>query len=268
MINKNPKIISSTNSSNYDNKNNRRGYNLLIFIKVLLLVAVIILLGYFVYYSSFFQVDSIEVEGGELVERSKLEQLAYDYLAREKNNIWLFDSYSLKQLVRDRFPVINKVVIQKGIPDTVKIIVYERKPKLVWVSDNQKYLVDDQGFAFINLNDYQEKKNQLQKKLIKIIDRSNLTVENNQRLVSKDWVDFVFQLDKRLLNDFNLPPKKYYITETAFDLYIVTEIGEIIFDTNQSIGEQLSALKTTRETVKKNIFDYLDLRINGWVYYQ
>ncbi len=268
MINRNPKIIPSSNSSIPNNKKERKSFNLLTLFKIILLIVVIVSVGYFFYYSSFFNVTSIEIEGSELVERRQLEELTYNYLDSNENNIWKFNGYGLRQTIEDQFPIIDQVIIQKGIPDTIRVVVYEREPKLIWVSDSQKYLVDQQGYAFINLDDYQEKKDHFQSSLIRIIDRSDLSVGSNQRLVSRDWVNFVLQLDKRLLNDFNLPAKKYYITETAFDLYVVSEIGEIIFDTNRPIGEQLSALRTTRESVSKKNFNYLDLRINGWVYYQ
>lgn len=263
---KNPKILTT----NYNKKNNSSKkfslpYRLII--KLLFLLIIVSGLIYFFLYSSFFKISNVIIDGSELIEGEEVEQAVFFYIEDNKN-IWSFDSQGLENEIKKSFSLAQRVKVQKGVPDTIRVKIEERSPALIWLSGNEKYLIDDFGFVFSNLADYQEKKELLTSKLVAVKDRNNLPVSVNQRLVSKNWVEFINEIDVSLIDQFNLPAKRYYITETAFDLYVITSKGNLIFDVNRPAEDQLAALKTALDSIDRKKFNYLDLRINGWVYYK
>jgi hypothetical protein len=265
MINKNPKVIPNL-SRNKPNNVFKIPWPFIV--KSLLLLIIVGGLFYLIFYSSFFNVSNLIVEGAQLTEESQVETLALDYLNSNSKNIFTLSSTDLKRNLDSGLPLVSSVIIQKGIPDTIKVILEEREPAIIWETSSKRYLVDDQGYVFLKLKDYLQKKDLLTEDLIKLNDRSGLPVEKEQRLVSSSWIEFVKQIDKKLLDRFDLAVSKYYIIESAFDLYGASSKGELIFDTNRSVSEQIQALKTLFESTNRKKYQYIDLRIAGWVYYK
>lgn len=215
----------------------------------------------------FFQISKIEIKGTALVDQAAVRDLVYQQTMADKN-IWQFNGYRLEELVKERFPVVRSVVVQKGIPDTIRVIVKERQPELVWQTGNKRYLIDSLGVVFSDFESYQGRSSLQLEELVLVRDISGLPVELNSRLVTSDWVEFVKKADRLLVDRLSLPAKRYTIEETAFDLTAVSQKGKIIFDTNQEIEGQLRALETALKNINRKQFVYLDLRIKGWVYYK
>ncbi len=263
---KNPKILPGDHNKK---KNSKLSLNFSpsIIIKAVFVIIVVFGLIYLFFFSSFFKISDIEIDGAKLAESSEIENLVLKYTA-EDDNIWTFSRYNLEKEIENNFLFVESVVVQKGIPDTLRVKVKEREPAVIWLSGKDKYLIDSFGYAFSNLADYQDKRDLLTDKMVKVTDRSKLPVTIGQRLASKNWVNFVGKIDRSLMDQFSLSVKNFYITETAFDLYAITNKGRLIFDTNRPIEEQLAALEVAFDSINKERFDYLDLRINGWVYYK
>ncbi len=264
---KNPKILPGhTKKESRENKTPR--FSLGKILKFVFFIGLISGLIYFFIYSNFFNISKLIIEETNFVDRDEIEEIAYQHLTKENKNIWQFDGYQLEKEIKNTFPLVGEVIIQKGVPDTLRIKIKEREPALIWDSGEKKYLIDQEGFAFSKLVDYQEKKEQFLADLLTVNDKSQLPVEVGQKLVSSHWVDFIGAIDNKLIEDLKLPAQEYFITETAFDLNVVSPRGRILVDTNRSAEEQISALEIALENIDQENFEYVDLRISGWVYYQ
>jgi len=231
------------------------------------LLAVIAGSVYFIFYSSYFLIDRIEVEGAVLVSPRKITKLARAEID-QRPNIWLFSSSQLEKKIKESFPLAESATVQKGIPDTIRILVSERKPQLIWRSGKEDYLVDDRGIVFSKKGEYQKKAKKEESYLPIVEDLSNLPIKANQKVAAKDWIDFIKRLDNLLIEETKLKIKCFTITGTTFDLTAVTNRGQIYFDTGQPAGEQIDYLKVALKNIKERQWEYLDLRVKGWAYYR
>jgi cell division septal protein FtsQ len=238
----------------------------LIFRLFLLLVAI----GgaiYLIYYSQFFSIASIEIQGTVLAPQDQLLALAQEEISQQ-SNILFFETTNLEEVIKERYPIIQSVNLQKGLPDTIRLIVREREPELIWRTEGEDYLIDSSGQLFASSQEYQEKSGQSDKYLLTVKDLSNLPVQINQKVTTKDWVAFVKEVDQLIIEKTKLEVVKFVVEGTTFDLIALTDKGKILFDTTQPPQDQIRSLKTGLETIKKKQFQYIDLRIRGWIYYK
>jgi cell division septal protein FtsQ len=262
---KNPKIFNTG-----DNKSKNSSFSiksLSTIFKLLIILSVIIGILYFIFYSSFFTISNLEIEGTQLASQKDVRQLSLDQISQSRN-IWKFNDFQLEQKIKNDFPVVDQVIVQKGIPNTIRVKVTEREPVIIWKVENKSYLVDKVGIPFSDVKTYQNANKELSNQLITVRDTSKLPVKLNQRLVTSNWINFIIKIDRLLINEVQLPARRYQIKETAFDVYAISDKGKLIFDSNRPAEEQISALNKAVNSINKNRFTYLDLRIKGWVYYK
>ena len=259
----NPKIFTTTTSREPQPRKAPWG---LIFRSLLLLAAI----GgaiYLICYSQFFSIVNIEIQGTILVPNDQLMALAKEEVAQQPN-ILFFETINLEKVIEERYPIIQSVDLQKGIPNTIRLIIQEREPELIWRTKEEDYLVDSNGWLFTSSREYQEKSGQSGSYLLTVRDLSNLPVQINQKVAASDWVAFVKEIDRLIIEKTNLKVIRFVVEGTTFDLTALTDKGRILFDTTQPPQDQINSLETGLETIKKKQFQYLDLRIRGWIYYK
>jgi len=219
---------------------------------------VLAIVFWFIFFSNFFNIDEFIVEGNSLILE---EDIKANFKTGE--NIFLFDSNSVKQKIIYSNPIIEDVAIYRGIPNTLKVVVLEKKPSIVWVSSGQNYLIDNSGVVDKKIS------NQEFTDLVHITDKKNMPVKIASQLLSEDFIYFVDRINRDFFPATNLKLTEYYITETTFDLCVTTEAGFFVkFDTTRSIDKQLDDLKNILINYRENIHEYVDVRINGWGYYK
>lgn len=230
---------------------------------VILIVIIIIFLIYGLFFSSFFKVKNIDLKGANLVDGEKVKKVVM-FALNEQNNIFLYNSADIADKIKENFPLISEVQIQKGIPDTIRILVIERKPVIVWQTGNFKYLVDKDGLSYLEADANNSKD------LTVIIDSQNLPVKLSDKVASRNFIEFVRETTEKFTARSNLKIKELKINDTTFDLYAVTNDGfAVIFDTTRSCENQLDDLR--RVMVHLNGAkpkEYIDLRVEGWAYYK
>ncbi len=260
---RNPKIFIATEARKPQSRQIPWG----LILRTLLLLAIVAGIIYFFIGSQFFNIDNIEIQGTILVPENEIETSAEAEIARQ-TNILFFTTTGLEKRLKEDHSLIQAISVQKGIPDTIRIVIREREPELVWQSNKKEYLVDSTGYIFALSQEYREKSGRSDKYLPRIKDLYKLPIKLNQKVAAKDWVDFIKELDGLLIKETNLKVKRYTIKGTTFDLAAVTDRGKIYFDTGRSAKEQVGYLETAFDSIKKKRLQYLDLRVKGWVYYQ
>ncbi|MBI3495374.1 hypothetical protein HY065_01995, partial [Candidatus Berkelbacteria bacterium] len=147
----------------------------------------------------------------------------------------------------------------------VKIKVVERDPVLVWQSQDKMYLLDSEGYAYKEIASDAP----VVQSLKKVIDGSNVPVNKDQPVVSSEFIDFVRELISSLPGAVNLKVKDITIHHTTFQLEVVTEGGPLLkFATDRALASQLDVLKLVLNEKKEQIKEYVDLRVEGYVYYK
>ncbi len=213
---------------------------------------------WFVFYSRFFQIKEIIIEGNSLVSSDRIS----------KNidlgqNIFRFNIKNTREKIIANNPLIGDVAIYRGIPNALKIVILERKPQIIWQSGDKYYLVDESGTVG------REVSNSEFPDLIRIADRKNMPVHVGQHLLSESFINFSEKINRDFFSEVNIHPTGYYITETTFDPYVQTDSGFFVkFDTARDAKKQLSDLKDIIIAYRSNIHEYVDVRINGWAYYK
>ncbi len=90
-------------------------------------------------------------------------------------------------------------------------------------------------------------------------------------MVAQEFVDFVNALHEQLPNK-NITASQYQISDTTTELIVKTEQGYYIrFDTTRPIEKQMQDLSAVLAQIKKTgkkPGEYIDLRINGKVFYK
>ena len=225
----------------------------ILFYFILLLIAV-----YLVFFSKYFQINDIMIQGNNLVSEEDITR----YVPKG-GNIFLFNVNRARSQILTNNSEIKNVEIFRGIPNAVKIVVLEYDNKLIWETNGKRYLLSSQGKVTKQLNegenfDYP-----------RIVDSKNISVSPGDDLVSASFVSFINNINNNLFTITNLKPVYYEIPETTFDLYLYTDAGFYVkLNTVRSSSVQLNNLKKILVDKRESIKEYVDLRIDGLAYYK
>lgn len=242
-----PKIFQIVTS---ENKTDWPKLNLII---VLVFLGAIVL-AYAIFFSNWFQIKNIEIIGSPSISiRSDLDQL-------KGKNLFSFNSAHLE----DSFMKIDgnylSIQIYRGIPDTIRVVFANREPKLIWQTGDKKYFVDENAILF------KEADNSVT--LLIVIDLSNLAVKIPEQIATSDFINFIQSASTELAKQ-NIKIVNYEVDETTFQVSAVTDQNiRIIFNTLRPVSEQIDAFQKAYEPNKNDIKEYIDLRVEGKVYYK
>ena len=227
--------------------------------KYLFLLAIIIGIIYFFYYSSYFKINDVIIEGNSLVATADIEQLV-----SSGENIFQFNAKNTRNEILQKFPEISDVEIFRGLPNAIKIVVLERDRKMVWQSGGINYLVSGEGIATKIVTNPADAKD-----LPTVIDKQNLPVVQGTMLASPAFVEFINEVNKDFFNTVNIHPTHFEITETTFTVNLYTDAGFYVkLNSLRSAAKQLSDLKAILVAHRPDVHEYVDLRVDGWGYYK
>lgn len=225
---------------------------------IILFLVIIIICALFItiFFSPLFKIKEIKIDG-------EIDQNTISYINQNiNNNIFLFDTNKIKNEILKNNLQITDVNVYRGIPGTIKITLFERLPKLIWQTSGTKYLIDEKGIIYYKINPDEIYD------LTIITDNKNLSVALNSEVATINFIDFVFEINSKLKeNAYDI--SEYQINETIFQIDAITKDNKkIIFDTTRSSSDQIDALILTAKEHKEEIKSYIDLRVEGKVYYE
>ena len=213
-----------------------------------LLLAVAIL--YFIFFSGFFRIRDVEVEG------IKSPEIA-DYLHQTLigKNILLLRTGAYLRTLSVKFPILEEARIERGLPYTVRMIVSERKQILIWCSKEKCWEVDNYGYAYQEIPRPSDK--------IVLNDESGMPIKSGDKIASVQFIRFFMQaIDE--IEKLGITISEARIQETTFKVNFKTSEGwEAIFDSSASLKNQISALRQVLERNRNDIHEYVDLRVEG-----
>lgn len=216
------------------------------------------LLGYVLFFSSWFKVKEVMVEGNSLLSKGMVVESI-----PTGQNIFLFDIGKTRSDLIKKFPEIKSVEIYRGIPNAIKVVILERDGKITWQSGENIYLVSDQGEVVRKIAGEEGAG------LVKVIDKTNLPVVPGTQLVSPNFIAFVTNISSSFYDMVNIKPLDFEVGETTFDVNLKTDAGIYVkFNTLRSSKKQLENLKTVLVSKRQDIKEYVDIRVDGWAYYK
>lgn len=252
-----PKIIAPEEEKKRKFHFSRRTFFIILFLIGIMLVI------YWLFFSSFFEVKNVDLKRTSLVDGEQVKKVVMFALNNE-SNIFLYNGTEIAEKIKENFPLISEVNIQKGIPDTIRIIIIERQPKIVWQTEGKKYLVDEDGLAYLEADVNNAKE------LPVVIDSRNVPVKLSTKIVSRNFLNFVREMIDKFNPRSGLKIKELRVDETTFDLNILTTDGfSVIFDTTRSAENELDDLHRVLAHLNgAKPKEYIDLRVEGWAYYK
>lgn len=110
-----------------------------------LLVAICLAGGiYFIWYAPFFTVDRAQVSGLRQIKTADVNAV----LDVSGKPIFMVRPYKLEQALQAAFPEFNSITVSVKLPNSVNVLVSERKPVLTWRQGESIQLIDQDGYAF------------------------------------------------------------------------------------------------------------------------
>lgn len=225
-----------------------------VIIYLCLFILVVGCVFYAIFFSAIFKIKTVEIVGSP----SKDIKRALDLMVGK--NLFSFNCGKMEQSFLDIDKNYSRIKIYRGIPDTIRIVFEDREPKLIWQTNNQKFLVDKSAIAF--------KIADSPIKVPLVIDKSDLSLKIPAVVASENFVDFVKSIDIELSKiKFNIV--NYEVGQTTFQVTAVTDNNlKILFNTLRPVSDQIDALNKVYSQKKQEIKEYIDLRVEGKVYYK
>lgn len=226
------------------------------FIKYLILILAILAgLVYLLFFSSIFTVKNIVTEGSPNDE-------TLTYLQQFKGkNIFMIQAKEIAYVVKEKNTQFKTVDVTLGVPSTLRVIFAERIPVAVWQTNGKSYLLDENAIAF-------KQTDMLSKDLITVMDSKNIEVIPPVQIASSNFINFIKDVNSKI-GQLDMKIVKFEIGETTFQVDAITDKNiKIIFDTTRSVSDQMDAAQKAYKEKKDEIKQYMDVRVEGKVYYQ
>lgn len=220
---------------------------------------------YFLFFSEIFQIKKIIITGTEKVSKEEImvvteKQLENKILFFNTKNIFLISLDKIRKDILNSFPQIATAEIGRGFPDALDILVTERSGLAVWCKDEECFLLDIEGIIF--------EKTTPETNLIKIIDKEKIAPVNlRERVVGKDFLSKIVEIEKRLKTDLQVQIQEFLIISQE-RLNIKTSEGwEVFLNPQGDVEWQLTKLKAVLEEEipleKRRDLEYIELRFGN-----
>ncbi|CAN5165543.1 hypothetical protein BH11PAT4_BH11PAT4_7850 [soil metagenome] len=219
------------------------------------------------FWSPVFTVKQVEVAGSLLSNSAAISESI-----PRGGSIWFLSEASIKSKIFATQPVID-VKVYKGIPHSVKVVVEERKPVILWQSGDGVSLIDAGGEVLFTYKVAEFPTSEAEpgttlNQLPRVTDSQNITVVTGTSIASPQFVEFVASLQHEMATYLpDLRVTRLEVQRTTYDLLVVAESGlRVQMNTLGEAAPQVRNLARliTQENIASNA--QVDLRIDRWAY--
>lgn len=216
-------------------------------------------LAYFLFFSSVFVINKINVSKLNLIDRTEIIKDTKD---QKGKNILLLNTSPIKLDLLKKYPEIENVNIIKDLPSVLNIDIVEQKPSIVWRKGGDDYLLTGDGDII------EQGKTDAYKDYLVVFDQREVSLSKDKPVTSKKLIDFAKDIDANLKKTKLIKNYKFTTGNSQFELEVKTEKLRIIFNIIRDSSEQFRALKKVYKTANSQASEYIDLRIPGKVFYK
>lgn len=213
---------------------------------IILILLIICSFAYFFLFYPGIQVKNIIISGNEKVKAQDLQKLVlnnadtglvdFGWLRITSRSIFLINSESLDKEILEKFPIIEKVSINKNLPETLILGITERKPIGVYCS-NECFLIDQNGIAFEGLVILPE--------YLAIVRQTgeNGNVFTGENVIQRNIMEAIYKIEKDLKDNFQIDVKEALITSPIRLNIETSENWQIYFDISPDFDINLQLTK-------------------------
>ncbi len=241
-------------------------------LKISLLFLLLAATGWWLFYSPYFNITTIKINGNIKAISQNIKNLTAQRLSQKKflflpaENIFLFDASSLKKELAGLY-FFSRLTVQKKYPHTLVIAYQQKKPALVWLEGGQYYFLDEQGHILTKPRLNQEEK------IILIENTAEPKIKNQSLQLTKEQISFLVKLSAALVNYKPMPSfsiDRLRVGPSPYTVILVLKQGPLIyFNIRLSAQMQLKKLSLAiKEKIKDDFLkkQYIDLRYGDMIY--
>jgi cell division septal protein FtsQ len=233
---------------------------------------------YFCLFFSKIQIKNITISGNQKVNLQELEKIIdnsvkknfinFKELKISSNSFFLTNTKNIQHEILNYSPVIKKVTVSKKFPESLNVLIEERKRIAIFCQNEKCFNIDDTGIIFEN--SIYPTENIFIVRQAKNIDCLNL----GTNVISENLIKTITEIEKSLKNNFQINLIEALIIN-SIRMDIKTEEGwQIYFDTTEdsNINLQLTKLNLLLKDeitpdIRQNL-EYIDLRFKDRAYYK
>lgn len=243
--------------------------------RLIALTFIIISVGliWFFYFSSIFNIVSMEVSGNNKITADDIKNLAWKQT--EENRFFILKQSNLNLFNKDKLAAelnaeyyLEYLSISKKFPGTIIINLKEKEYSAVWYESDKYYYIDNNGNIFSEADPLQIK----QQNYPLIENKGNAKIKDNIVKADEGNIGYIIGLFKGLNNYNNFKIDRFILDSDVNTVKVKILNGpEIYFNTRENINKQIAKLLViTGNKLKDNFEDkeYIDLRYGDRVYYR
>jgi len=246
----------------------------------ILILIVFIGLFYFLVFSSFFQIKEIKISGNSAfaeasADRQKIsveniqevieKEIEQRVLFLPTKSIFLAGFPKIKAKISETFPQIAQINFKREFPDTLTVMIEERKPTAVFNREDLYFFLDKEGIIFENTlagGQLIKIKKAVKAKELKLGDR----------VLEKELISAILEIESKLENDLKIPIEEVLVVSDE-RINIKTSDGwEIYLNPKGDIEWQLTKLRVDLEEEipqeRRKDLEYIELRFGNFAPYK
>jgi len=246
----------------------------------ILILIVFIGLFYFLVFSSFFQIKEIKISGNSAfaeasADRQKIsveniqevieKEIEQRVLFLPTKSIFLADFPKIKAKISETFPQIAQINFKREFPDTLTVMIEERKPTAVFNREDLYFFLDKEGIIFENTlagGQLIKIKKAVKAKELKLGDR----------VLEKELISAILEIESKLENDLKITIEEVLVVSDE-RINIKTSDGwEIYLNPKGDIEWQLTKLRVDLEEEipqeRRKDLEYIELRFGNFAPYK
>lgn len=209
-------------------------------------------LVYFLFFSSFFQLEKVVVSGEEKIHEEQIASFI------PPGNILLIDLSKAIEEILEKHPQIAKVQLKRSLPDKINILVTERTGLAVWRRGEERFLLDKEGIIFERVKEVLP---------LSCIGRGKDEEKAlGERVIGEDELEKILFIDEKLRFVLQIPIEESIIQEDRLD--VKTQEGwQAYFDLAGDLEWQLTKLNAVlTEKIppeRRGDLEYIELRFGN-----
>lgn len=190
---------------------------------VYLTISALLLLGiiYFIFWAGYFDITDIKIEGNQNIKTEELKNIVDELMAKKKifilpqNNLIILGPTKVEQVITEKVKnkfALENIFVEKDFPHTLKIIIKERIPGLIYINENgegEHYYLDLKGFLVA-----EEKTLGLETtEFPKLYDLNQRQINLGEQVISENLMSFIINLSRAIKEKTSLEIESFSLPE-------------------------------------------------------
>lgn len=227
---------------------------------------VILALIWAFFLSGWLNLRGIELKGSTTLSQVDIEKQINTYLDANpvERNVLFTKTDAIAKMLKDSYPTVKKININRTLFLTLQISIAESKPALLWQSRGERWVVAEDGRILRPAAGEEQIEGT-------IFDTAQLEVKVGDRVGDAQFISFVRDIYSRA-KEFGFTVQATSIEATTRELKALLDTGVAIrMDTTRDAAEQLRSAQATFDTAakdRKTIKEYVDVRVPGRAFYK